>query len=146
MLFRSPQTDVVDVEPREAGKQLIRVEGKNFSPFGALHGETDGSDLGVRRSAQNEISILMAPDICVGTEAVFDVAEELSAEEAHPDIDAAPELGADRRGGQSGRAEPVRWIALDNLDLAPEAHFLEKRGDETADDGAADDDDLLFGP
>ena len=87
-----PQTDVLDVEPREAGKQLIRVEGKNFSPFGALHGETDGSGLGVRWSAEYEISVLMERDICVGTEAVFNVAEELSAEEAHPDIDAAPEL------------------------------------------------------
>ena len=80
----------------------------------------------------------MERDICVGTEAVFNVAEELSAEEAHPDIDGGTRIGCGSTCKRTERSslEPVRWIALDNLNLATEAHFLQKIGDEAADDQA----------
>jgi hypothetical protein len=68
----------------------------------------------------------MEPDTGVRPEPILDTTKEVRAEQAHPDINRAAELGADRRGRESRRTELIGWIPFDDLDLACEAQFLKK--------------------
>ena len=74
----------------------------------------------------------------------IDLAEELDAEQRHPDVLRRRELLADRARRQRGRRPGVGWVAFDDGDAAVERRVApEEVGDRTADGAPADDRDVV---